>query len=163
MRTIANAMFKKSKDMPLSVVILSVLGLLLFLFLALSISLGTRVLALNAYLLLIQFGALILTFVAAIQWGFGLTAVTRQISTPTWWFPTTLLPMILAWLALAIPEPISKILLLAAGFAIAFLLDTISHSRGYAPPWYKRLRKFLTLGVLVSLAVALFATQASLT
>ena len=156
-------MFKKSKDMPLSVVILSVLGLLLFLFLALSISLGTRVLALNAYLLLIQFGALILTFAAAIQWGFGLTAATRQISTPTWWFPTTLLPMILAWLALAIPEPISKILLLAAGFAIAFLLDTISHSRGYAPPWYKRLRKFLTLGILVSLAVALFATQASLT
>ena len=122
-RTIANAMFKKPKDMPLSVVILSALGLLLFLFLALSISLGTRVLALNAYLLLIQFGALILTFVAAIQWGFGLTAATRQISTPAWWFPTTLLPMILAWLALAIPEPISKILLLAAGFAIAFLLD----------------------------------------
>ena len=149
--------------MPLSVVILSALGLLVFLFLTLSISLGTRALALNAYLQLIQFGALILTFVAAIQWGFGLTAVTRQISTPTWWFPTTLLPMILAWLALAIPEPISKILLLAAGFAIAFLLDTISHSRGYAPPWYKRLRKFLTLGVLVSLAVALFATQASLT
>ncbi|MEE2693914.1 MAG: DUF3429 domain-containing protein [Pseudomonadota bacterium] len=156
-------MFQKPDDMPLSVVILSVLGLLVFLFLALSISLGTRALALNAYIQLIQFSALILTFVAAIQWGFGLTAAARQMSTPTWWFPTTLLPMILAWLALAIPGPIWKILLLAAGFAIAFLLDTISHSRGYAPPWYKGLRKFLTLGVLVSLIVALFATHASLT
>ena len=149
--------------MPLSVVILSALGLLVFLFLALSISLGSRVLALNAYLHLIQFGALILTFVAAIQWGFGLTATARQMSPPTWWFPTTLLPMILAWLALAIPEPIWKLLLLATGFAIAFLLDTISHSRGYAPFWYKGLRKFLTLGVLASLMVALLATQASLT
>ena len=147
-------MFKKPEDMPLSVLILSVLGLLVFLFLTLSISLGTRLLALNAYLQLIQFGALILTFVAAIQWGFGLTAAARQISTPTWWFPTTLLPMILAWLALAIPAP---------GFATAFLLDTTSHSRGYSPPWYKGLRKFLTLGVLASLMVALFATQASLT
>ena len=156
-------MFKKPEGMPLSVVILSALGLLVFLFLALSISLGTRVLALNAYLQLIQFGALILTFVAAIQWGFGLTAAARQMSTPAWWFPTTLLPMILAWLALTIPEPIWKILLLAAGFAIAFLLDTISHSRGYAPPWYKGLRKFLTLGVLFSLIVALFAIWASLT
>ena len=156
-------MFKKPEGMPLSVVILSALGLLVFLFLALSISLGSQVLALNAYLHLIQFGALILTFVAAIQWGFGLTAAARQISTPTWWFPTTLLPMILAWLALAIPEPISKILLLATGFAIAFLLDTISHSRGYAPPWYKGFRKLLTLGVLAFLMVALFATQASLT
>ena len=155
-------MFKKPEDMPLSVIILSVLGLLVFLLLTLSISLGTRTLALNAYLQLIQFGALILTFVAAIQWGFGLTAATRQMSPPTWWFPTTLLPMILAWLALAIPEPISKLLLLATGFAIAFLLDTISHSRGYAPSWYKSLRKVLTLGVLVSLMVALFATQASL-
>jgi hypothetical protein len=156
-------MFKKPEDMPLSVLILSVLGLLVFLFLTLSISLGTRLLALNAYLQLIQFGALILTFVAAIQWGFGLTANLRQMSTPTWWFPTTLLPMILAWLALAIPEPIWKLLLLATGFALAFLLDTFSHSRGYAPPWYKGLRKFLTLGVLASLMVALFATQASLT
>ena len=156
-------MFKKPEGMPLSVVILSALGLLVFLFLALSISLGSQVLALNAYLHLIQFGALILTFVAAIQWGFGLTAAARQMSPPTWWFPTTLLPMILAWLALTIPEPIWKLLLLATGFAIAFLLDTISHSRGYAPPWYKGLRKFLTLGVLASLMVALFATQASLT
>ena len=156
-------MFKKPEGMPLSVVILSALGLLVFLFLALSISLGSRVLALNAYLHLIQFGALILTFVAAIQWGFGLAAVARQIPTPTWWFPTTLLPMVLAWLALAIPAPIWKILLLATGFAIAFLLDTISHSRGYAPPWYKGFRKLLTLGVLAFLVVALFATQASLT
>ena len=156
-------MFKKPEGMPLSVVILSALGLLVFLFLALSILFGSRALALYAYLHLIQFGALILTFVAAIQWGFGLTAAARQISTPTWWFPTTLLPMILAWLALAIPDPIWKILLLATGFATAFLLDTTSHSRGYSPPWYKGLRKFLTLGVLASLMVALLATQASLT
>ena len=155
-------MSDRLKGLPRGVVLASALGLAVFFFLALTMLLGTPVLALNAYVQLIHFGALILTFVAAIQWGFGITASSRGLSIPAWWFPATVFPVILAWLALAALNPIWRIFLLALGFGVVFVFDNISNSRGYAPTWYKRLRKILTIGVLGALCLALVAIRMSL-
>ena len=149
-------------SIPRGVSFASALGLVTFFFLALAMLLGSPGLALNAYIQLIHFGALVLTFIAAIQWGFGIAAISRNLSIPVWWFPGTVLPMILAWLALAALNPVGKILLLALGFGLVFILDSVSEGRGYAPTWYKRLRKILTIGVLGALCLSLVAIRVSL-
>ena len=112
-------------SIPRGVSFASALGLVTFFFLALAMLLGSPGLALNAYIQLIHFGALVLTFIAAIQWGFGIAAISRNLSIPVWWFPGTVLPMILAWLALAALNPVGKILLLALGFGLVFILDSV--------------------------------------
>ncbi len=147
---------------PRGVSFVSALGLVTFFFLALTMLFGSPSFALNAYIQLIHLGALVLTFVAAIQWGFGIAASSRSLSIPPWWFHCTVLPMILAWLALAALSPIWKILLLAVGFGLVFVLDSASVSKGYAPTWYKRFRKILTIGVLGALCLALVAIRMSL-
>ncbi|SVB83182.1 uncharacterized protein METZ01_LOCUS236036 [marine metagenome] len=154
-------MLYKLEHLPRSAGFLSALGLVVFFGLALTVAFGGPSLALNAYLQLVHFGALVLSFVAAIQWGLGIAASSRGMSIPAWWFPGTVFPMILAWLALALLSPVFKIFLLALGFVVVFVLDTVSHTRGYAPTWYKGFRKFLTIGVLVSLLLALVAIRSS--
>ena len=148
-------------EIPRGVSFVSALGLAAFFFLALTMLFGSPGLALNAYIQLIHLGALVLTFIAAIQWGLGIAASSRGISIPAWWFPGTVFPMILAWLALALLSPGFKIFLLALGFVVVFVFDTISHTRGYAPTWYKGFRKFLTIGVLVALLLALVAIRST--
>jgi hypothetical protein len=154
-------MLYKLENLPHSAGFLSALELVVFFALALTVAFGGPSLALNVYLQLVDFGALVLSFVAAIQWSLGIAASSQNISILAWWFPGTVFPIISAWLALALLSPAFKIFLLVLGSIVVFVFDTISHTRGYTPTWYKGFRKFLTIGVLVSLFLAVVAIRSS--
>ena len=134
-------------------------GLLVFFVLALAIAFGSPTLAINAYLQLIHFGVLILTFVGAIHWGLAINAEGHNVAVPPWWYPVSTLPMALGWLTLALVSPTTKIILLMVGFFGTFMLDVSATARGHAPLWYKNFRKFLTFAVLIALVVALWAIR----
>ena len=144
---------------PWGVSVTGLAGLFVFFALALAITVGSPTLAINAYLQLIHFGVLILTFVAAIHWGLAINAKNQNVAVPSWWYPASTLPMVLGWLTLALVSPTTKILLLMVGFFGTFMLDVAASARGHAPLWYKNFRKFLTIGVLIALAVALWAIR----
>ena len=144
---------------PWGILIVGFVGLFGFFAFPLAMAFGSPTLAINAYLQLIHFGVLILTFVGAVHWGLAINAKSQNIAAPPWWYPASTLPMVLGWLTLALVSPTTKILLLMVGFFGAFMLDVSASARGYAPLWYKNFRKFLTIGVLIALVVALWAIR----
>ena len=88
----------------------------------------------------VLFGATFALAVAAVGW----RAVGRS-----------LVAVLLALLALALIGPIPKFLLLLLGYFGVFMLDVRAVADGVAPSWYGRLRKPLSVVVLVSLGVVL--------
>ena len=152
-------MLNKIRNTPWGVSVAGLAGLFVFFVLALAIAFGSPTLAINAYLQLIHFGVLILTFVGAVHWGLAINAKSQNIAVPSWWYPASTIPMVLGWLTLALVSPTTKILLLMVGFFGTFMLDVSASARGHAPLWYKNFRKFLTIGVLIALVVALWAIR----
>ena len=66
------------------------------------------------------------------------------------------LPALIAWSALFLPDP-WRLASLAAGFGALMLYDLAIVKAGRAPLWYARLRLALTSVVLASLAIALMS------
>ena len=88
------------------------------------------------------YAALILSFLGGIYWGL---ALERQSGRGIW---LSVLPSLWAWPTLLMP-PVAATAMLAAGFALMFLLDRDARHRGWIRNWFYRLR--LTLG---SVAIA---------
>ena len=63
---------------------------------------------------------------------------------------------------LVLVSPTAKILLLSFGFLIAFMLDVSATARHLAPLWHKNFRKFMTISVLIALAIAFWAVRTSI-
>ena len=148
---------------PWGILIVGFVGLFGFFAFPLAMAFGSPTLAINAYLQLIHFGALVLSFVGATHWGLAIGANARGITVPSWWYLASTLPMALGWLTLALVSPTTKILLLALGFFTTFILDVSATTRGYAPFWYKKFRKIMTIAVLIAMTVALWAVRLSST
>ena len=144
---------------PWGASIVGLAGLLVFFALALVIAFGSPTLAINAYLQLIHFGALMLAFIGAIHWGLAIGAKGHGVAVPSWWYFASALPLVLGWLTLALVSPTIKILLLMVGFFVSFMLDVSATARDHAPLWYKNFRKFMTIGVLIALSVSLWAIR----
>lgn len=102
--------------------------------------------ALHAY------GAVILSFVGAIHWG----AALREEDSERLWLVMgwSVVPSLLAWVALLLSHP-SGVALLLLGFAAQYLMDRRAVAMGWLPGWYGRLRRALTAGVVACLALAL--------
>ena len=93
---------------------------------------------------LIAYGAVILTFVGALHWGFAMLmhkvpAVQRR-NALVW----SILPALLAWPALMLPVGLAA-LLLATGLLIHFEVDRRFALKTGFPHWYRTLRFRLTL------------------
>jgi len=99
---------------------------------------------------LLAYGAVILSFLGGIRWGLAMAAGAEALSAR---LALSVLPSLLAWLALLL-APRAGLLLLALGFAAMLLLD---QRIGYAPPWYPRLRLPLSLGALAALLLGVVA------
>lgn len=149
------------RTVPSGTLIVGFVGLFVFFAFSLAMAFGSPTLAINAYLQLIHFGALVLSFVGAIHWGLAIGANARGIAVPSWWYLAGTLPMVLGWLTLALVSPTTKILLLSLGFFTTFMLDVSATTRGYAPLWYKKFRKIMTIAVLIAMTVALWAVRLS--
>ena len=138
---------------PRTVALLGYGGLLPFVALALLVWLDPARTASLWWPALLAYGAVILSFVGALHWGFaialpGLDAASRQ-GLYVW----SVVPALVAWPALLWAAPGAAVLLVA-GFALHWLQDRRLVAQGAAtalPAWYLPLRTQLTLVASVSL------------
>lgn len=107
------------------------------------------------------YAACILSFLGAVHWGLAMAgygaARGAEAGAMSWqrlgW---SVGPALLAWIALAF-VPKFGLPLLIAGFCAMFFGDLKAIDAGYAPPWYRDLRKPLTVIVILCLIATLLA------
>lgn len=104
-----------------------------------------------ALTLVLVWGALILSFVGGVRRGFGF----GQAKAMTGIEIATMIPyVVLAGLGLLLP-PFYGLLVLAAGFALAAVLDTLAALRGNAPGFFAKLRPMqFPIAVICLIAIA---------
>lgn len=88
------------------------------------------------------YGALIASFIGGAWW--GLAANRVEGATLMRWLVLSVLPMLLAWVALLLPAH-AGLLLLAVIFALLPLADRAAQAAALAPAWWWRLRLPLSL------------------
>jgi hypothetical protein len=99
---------------------------------------------------LIGYGAVILSFVGALHWGFAMSQSDMTANQRTCSFVWSVVPSLLAWMALLM-TPKYAAMLLVAGFLMHFWQDRRLVQLVNLPAWYLPLRLRLTLVACVSL------------
>jgi len=138
---------RDSRRIPALVAWLGYGGLLPFAGLAIAggmLGPGSATQAMRAY------GAVILSFVGALHWGFALTVSGLDPSQRSRLFIWSVVPALLAWLCLLLP-PLAASLALIAGFLVHYGWDRRLSFLAQLPAWYLRLRLQLTTMACVCL------------
>jgi phosphoglycerol transferase MdoB-like AlkP superfamily enzyme len=117
-------------------------------------------------LLLIGYGAVILSFLGGVRWGFE---IARTPSNPSMWVMVgSVVPSIIGWLAFGtsiVPNISSELPILGvfglyaliAGFAAQWFWDTRTTLVSGLPAWYPPLRTILTIGAVLALILGVVA------
>jgi hypothetical protein len=120
---------------------------------------------------LISYGAVVLSFLGAVHWGFALRDTAHPVSGEVL-APAVLgaerqllsfgvVPALIGWVALLamihFNAPSLSLFLLLAGFFIAIVAETIGKGRGIVASNYLALRWAVSIVVLITLLVVLFA------
>ena len=136
---------------PRMVALLSYGGLIPFLALAAASLLDPSRIGMWQQLSL-NYGAVILSFVGALHWGFAMSLLglsdARRSAALAW----SVIPALLAWVALLL-DPIAGSALMAAGFAIHYVQDWRLVRQAPMPSWYLPLRFRLSATASVCLLV----------
>ncbi len=113
---------------------------------------------------LIGYGAVILSFLGAVHWGFALAgdAPGGPVALRAYRSRLVLgvLPALVGWVALLIPlvaSPLASLLLLLLGFALTALAEARAAGQGLMPVGYMGLRWLLTAVVMLCLLAVLLA------
>lgn len=102
-----------------------------------------------------SYAAVILSFLGAVHWGTTLWETdTARLWRSLGWSVT---PSLLAWSALILPLAWSWMVLLG-GFSAQYLVDRYTVQKNRMPLWYAELRRWLTLGVVLIISLALGIT-----
>lgn len=99
---------------------------------------------------LCAYGAVILAFVGALHWGFAMLARMDDFERPRvlgW----SVVPALTAWVALVLPLRAGLIVLIVM-FLVHYAMDRRLAGMASLPPWYLKLRLWLTLGACLGLA-----------
>lgn len=143
------------RDVPPPAFVLGFTGVLPFLGLAvlavLSGQLGNALVTAWALAALLAYGAIILSFMGGVHWGWAMAAEEPSFER----LGTSVVPALLGWSGFLLGDSIG-FLVIAAGFAALLWLDLRAIAEGRAAPWYGRLRWPLTVIVTVSLVIASF-------
>lgn len=107
----------------------------------------------------LNYGAVILSFVGALHWGFAMSAAAMDERTRNACFAWSVIPALLAWLALLL-DPAAGSALMAAGFAAHYLQDWRLLRHAALPAWYLPMRLRLSAVAALSLIVASWASRA---
>lgn len=99
---------------------------------------------------LINYSAVILSFVGALHWGFAMSQSDMTANQRAYSFAWSVVPSLLAWVALLM-TPKYAAMLLVAGFLIHFWKDRRLVSLVNLPAWYLPLRFRLTFVACISL------------
>lgn len=103
---------------------------------------------------LINYSAVILSFVGALHWGFAMSQSGMTPNQRTKSFVWSVVPSLLGWVALSM-TPKYATLLLVAGFLAHFWQDKRLVQLVNLPAWYLPLRLRLTLVACISLLTTL--------
>jgi hypothetical protein len=142
-------------DIPTPVLALGIAGVVPIVAAAIAMLVGPSWLKITAYIHVMNYAALVLSFLGAVHWGLALAAGRREWA----WYVTGAAPVLMAWLALSLIQPIPMILVFVVAFTGVFMLDIRAARERLAPPWYPRLRKPLTIAtVLAFFAIGLATT-----
>ena len=144
-------------SIPLPAKIFGFSGLAPFLILALSAWTFPDPYRLLVFDILVHYAAVILSFVGAVYWGLALCNFNNRskFEKQMWiMFGWSVIPALIAWIATQMVLS-AALLLLILGFVSAFIFDLWSENRKEIPFWYLRLRKILTLVVVITLSSAL--------
>ena len=106
--------------------------------------------------LLIAYGAVILSFVGALHWGFAMTLPGLDRARKHRSYIWSVIPALMGFLAIAMDSALSLSLLIM-GFALAYWQDADLANRVSLPAWYPRLRAWLSTIACVSLVCGLLA------
>ncbi len=99
---------------------------------------------------LLLYASLILAFMGAVHWGLAMLRTDNNYQPQ---LGISVIPALLAWFALFLPEILNYSVLIIA-FALLCLFDTQMTKTGRAPSWYPQLRSPLTTVVVACLIVA---------
>jgi Protein of unknown function (DUF3429) len=105
---------------------------------------------------LITYGAAILSFVGALHWGFAMTLPDLAAPRRTASFVWSVVPALVAWVALLV-TPVVSTGLLVAGFVSHYGRDRALAAHADLPGWYLPMRLRLTLVACLCLAAPVFA------
>jgi hypothetical protein len=92
---------------------------------------------------LITYAAIILSFVGALHWSFAMLLHDLPQDKQKWTFIWSVIPSLVAWIALSIPQFYS-FFLLAAFFVLNLIKDKTLSNTVELPNWYITLRRNLT-------------------
>ena len=100
---------------------------------------------------LLSYGAVILSFVGALHWGFAVALPELEDDLRSASYLWSVIPALMAWVALLFPQKLA-FALLASGFLLQYWRDWALAKRSRLPGWYLGLR--LELTVVASLCLA---------
>ena len=106
----------------------------------------------TAQYMLFTYGAVILSFVGALHWGFAMTVPALADHTRRNYFIWSVIPSLLAWFSLMLPS-IATATLLIIGFTAHYWRDRRIAPWCDLPTWYLPLRTRLTVIACLSLAL----------
>ncbi|WP_037299828.1 DUF3429 domain-containing protein [Rubritepida flocculans] len=105
---------------------------------------------------LIGYGAVILSFLGAVHWGFAWRPLPGEEAAGPPRLMLGVAPALAGWAALLLPEW-PAVLLLAAGILVTAGVEQAAAARGWVPPGYMLLRWVLSAGASLCLLAALAA------
>ncbi|MFA9218643.1 MAG: DUF3429 domain-containing protein [Sphingomonadaceae bacterium] len=103
--------------------------------------------------MLLNYGAVILSFVGALHWGLAMADNALSPRERTTCYLWSVMPALLGWLALLL-DPVSASCLLATGFAVQLLRDWRVAIPAGLPAWFLPLRIQLSCIAVLSLLLA---------
>lgn len=143
-----------NERLPTTVAYLGYGGLLPFIALAtLSVVAPTHSLIFRAAL--IAYGAVILSFVGALHWGFAMTIPVMSNQLRAKAFVWSVVPALLAWATYFLPGFIGAIVLIL-GFMAQYYRDQTLDSQVSLPAWYLPLRLRLTIVASLSMVIGAY-------
>lgn len=105
---------------------------------------------------LFAYGAIILSFIGALHWGFAMSQADLNERQRSACFVWSVIPALIAWPALLFSPPIAAPLLVL-GFILHYLQDHRLAKRSTLPRWYLPLRLQLSVTAGVCLIAGMFA------
>ncbi len=105
--------------------------------------------------LLVGYGAVILSFVGAVHWGFLLAQGGEH---RLWRLSRAVVPALAGWIALYL-DPFHALALLVVGLVTVYFWDRELMMAGLAPPWYPMLRRWISLGAVLALLTGMAALR----
>lgn len=105
---------------------------------------------------LLAYGAVILSFVGALQWGIAMMVAKIERARRTQSYVWSVLPALIGFLAIILDSSISYSLLIV-GFALAYWQDADLANKIDLPAWYPRLRAQLSIVASLCLLAGVFS------